>query len=81
MIAILGAFVMLIGIALVVDAVMTYFGGTSVGGYPSLVILIPLSTGAILLSIGIVSVYLSKMLNEVRDRPRYIFRDRSPKAD
>lgn len=75
MIAILGIIVILIGFILGIDAVITYFKGVAVGGYPSLVILITLSTGAILSSLGIISVYLSKMFNEVKNRPRYIIRD------
>ncbi|MCR4990773.1 MAG: glycosyltransferase family 2 protein [Lachnospiraceae bacterium] len=75
LIAILGVLVILIGLYMGVDAVITYFKGESVGGYPSLVILITLSTGAILSSLGIVSIYLSKVFNEVKNRPRFIFRE------
>ena len=75
LIMVLGIVVMLIGAWLGIDAVITYFEGKAVGGYPSLVILITLSTGAILTSLGIISVYLAKVFNEVKNRPRYIFRD------
>lgn len=75
LIAVLGIVVILIGVILGIDAIVTYFRGDAVGGYPSLVILITLSTGAILSSLGIISIYLSKMFNEVKNRPRYIFRD------
>ncbi|MCR4788261.1 MAG: glycosyltransferase family 2 protein [Lachnospiraceae bacterium] len=75
LITFLGVTVIIIGIILGIDAIVTYFMGDSVGGYPSLVILITLSTGAILSSLGIISVYLSKMFNEVKNRPRYIFKD------
>ena len=75
LIAFLGITVIIIGVILGIDAIVTYFKGNAVGGYPSLVILITLSTGAILLSLGIISVYMSKMFNEVKNRPRYIFRD------
>ena len=71
----LGILVILIGIGLGVDAIITYFKGMAVGGYPSLVILITLSTGAILSSMGVISVYMSKMFNEIKNRPRYIFRE------
>ena len=71
----LGLAVMLIGAFLGIDAIITYFEGKAVGGYPSLVILITLSTSAILTSLGIISIYLSKVFNEVKNRPRYIFRE------
>ena len=75
LIAFLGIVVIIIGVILGIDAIVTYFMGEAVGGYPSLIILITLSTGAILSSLGIISVYMSKMFNEVKNRPRYIFRD------
>ena len=75
LIAFLGIVVIIIGVILGIDAIVTYFMGEAVGGYPSLVILITLSTGAILSSLGIISVYMSKMFNEVKTRPRSIFRD------
>lgn len=75
LIAFLGVIVIIIGVILGIDAIVTYFMGEAVGGYPSLVILITLATGAILSSLGIISVYMSKMFNEVKNRPRYIFRD------
>jgi len=75
LISFMGIIVILIGVILGIDAIVTYFKGYSVGGYPSLVILITLSTGAILSSLGVISVYMSKMFNEVKNRPRYIFKD------
>lgn len=75
-IAFMGIIVMLIGIVLGIDAVITYFLGKAVGGYPSLIVLIVLATGAILLSLGIIAVYIAKMFQEIKNRPRYIIQDK-----
>lgn len=75
-IAVLGIIVLLVGIGLGIDAVISYFLGKAVGGYPSLVVLISLSTGAILLSLGIIAVYVAKMFQEIKNRPRYILQDK-----
>ncbi len=72
LIAIVGAVIILIGVALGIDAIISYFHGESVGGYPSLVILITLATGGIMLSLGIIAVYIAKMYAEIKGRPRYI---------
>ncbi len=72
LIGVVGAVIMLIGLGLGIDAVITYFKGIAVGGYPSLVILITLATGAIMLSLGIIAVYIARMYNEIKNRPRYI---------
>ena len=41
-------------------------------GWPSLIIAILFSTGLILLSIGIVGIYIGKILEQSKDRPLYI---------
>ena len=72
LISIVGTVILLIGIGLGIDAIISYANGESVGGYPSLVILITLATGGIMLSLGIIAVYIAKMYSEIKGRPRYI---------
>ncbi len=72
LIGLIGAVIMLIGLGLGIDAVITYVKGIAMEGYPSLVILITLATGAIMLSLGIIAVYIARMYNEIKNRPRYI---------
>ncbi len=75
LISVIGSVITLIGIGLGIDAIISYASGEAIGGYPSLVILIVLATGGIMLSLGIIAVYLAKMYEELKDRPRYIVRD------
>ncbi|MBP9996424.1 MAG: glycosyltransferase family 2 protein [Lachnospiraceae bacterium] len=74
-IAYLGIIIIMLGIGLGIDAVISYAHGNAIGGYPSLVILIVLATGAIMTSLGIIALYISKMYEELKNRPRYIVRD------
>ena len=74
-IAYVGILVLIIGVILGIDAIISYFLGKAVGGYPSLVILITFATGAILISLGIIAVYIAKIYQEVKNRPRYIIGD------
>lgn len=75
LISVIGAVITLIGIGLGIDAIISYASGEAIGGYPSLVILIVLATGSIMLSLGILAVYMAKMYEELKNRPRYIVRD------
>lgn len=43
-------------------------------GYTSIVVAILFSTGIIVLSLGLVGIYLEKIFNQIKDRPLYIVR-------
>lgn len=70
-----GAIVIIIGVILGIDAIISYFMNQAVGGYPSLVILILLATGAIMTSLGIIAIYIARMFEEIKGRPRYFIRE------
>lgn len=72
MIAVLGVIVILFGAVLGVDALVTHLNGTAQGGYPTLLFVILLSTGAIIFSLGIMSIYIAKIYEEIKGRPQYI---------
>lgn len=65
-----------IGIGLTVDAVVDYVRGDYVPGYPTIIILIVFATACVLMSIGIIGVYVAKIYDEIKERPQYIIRDR-----
>jgi hypothetical protein len=44
----------------------------SIPGWPSLTVIVLFFGGVQLLSIGVVSIYISKIYREVKDRPLYI---------
>lgn len=75
-ITILGFLFLIVGVILGIDAVVSFVRGIAVGGYPSLVLLIVISTGGIMLSLGIIGMYISKIYDEIKNRPQYIIRDR-----
>ena len=76
LIAYLGVLMILITLGLGIDAIVSYAKGISVGGYPSLVILITLTAGAIMCSLGVIGIYIAKIYEEIKNRPRYISADR-----
>lgn len=72
MIAVLGTIVILFGAVLGVDALISYVNGTAQGGYPTLLFVMVLTAGAIISSLGIMSVYIAKIYEEIKGRPQYI---------
>jgi hypothetical protein len=51
--------------------------GTSVMGWPSLMITVLFSTGAIVLTLGVLGLYIGRILIEVKMRPLYVVRRRT----
>lgn len=72
----IGVLFWIVGIFLTVDAVVDFFRGITAAGYPTLVILMVIATGCILVSIGIIGVYVAKIYDEIKGRPQYIVRER-----
>lgn len=71
-IGILFTFIALIAITLII---YNYFIQSFQPGWPSLISTILLSTGLILTSLGVLGIYIGKILNEVRNRPQYVIED------
>ena len=52
--------------------IFQYFLGGFQPGWPSIIVTILFSTGLILMSIGIVGIYIGKIFEQTKDRPLYI---------
>ncbi|MDD2972487.1 MAG: glycosyltransferase family 2 protein [Lachnospiraceae bacterium] len=76
LISVLGFLILGFGVALGVDAIVSYLRGTAQSGYPTIICMIVLATGGIMLSLGIVGTYIAKIYEQVKDRPQYIIGDR-----
>ncbi|MBP5442068.1 MAG: glycosyltransferase family 2 protein [Treponema sp.] len=67
-----GILFIIIAIGVVIDAIISYFKGNAAGGFPTLVILLLVGFGAVLISLGIIGVYIAQIYDEVKGRPQYI---------
>ncbi|MEG1847637.1 MAG: glycosyltransferase family 2 protein [Lachnospiraceae bacterium] len=76
-ITLVGGVIFLMGAGFGIDAVISYARGASAMGYPTLVFLLLLLTGGIMLSLGIVGIYIAKIYEQSKNRPQYIIRRRS----
>lgn len=75
-VTVIGILFLFIGFVWGVDAVVSFFRGKAVGGYPSLVLLIIIATGGIMVSLGIIGAYIAKIYDEIKNRPQYIIREK-----
>jgi dolichol-phosphate mannosyltransferase len=68
----LGFSFLVAAIALVFAILILYFIRGFAPGWPSLVVLILTCTGSILMSLGVLGIYIGKIFDQVRARPLYI---------
>lgn len=72
----IGILFFILGLYLAIDAIIDYINGSTVAGYPTLIVLFVVATACILLSVGIIGVYIAKIYDEIKQRPQYIIRDK-----
>ena len=73
--AVIGLIFLLFALVMSVQTLYNYFAGHAVSGI-STVILIQLITGAaVMISLGIIGIYISRIYSESKRRPRYIVSD------
>ncbi|MEO8382302.1 MAG: glycosyltransferase family 2 protein [Acidobacteriota bacterium] len=71
----LGSFFLLSAFAGALLVVILYFLHGFAQGWPSLVVLILVSTGSILISLGVLGIYVGKIFDQVRARPLYVIEE------
>ncbi|MGZ3827082.1 MAG: glycosyltransferase, partial [Bdellovibrio sp.] len=73
----LGAFCSIIAFALGILFILRYFTlGHIPSGWTSLSVTILFATGVILLNMGILGLYFSRMFDQVRARPTYLIKEK-----
>jgi dolichol-phosphate mannosyltransferase len=79
LVVLLGFLVALAGIVLALFEVVDYFvePHKSVAGYTSLAVLLLLLAGFIIVSIGVVGLYVGRIFEQVKDRPLFLIDDRA----
>lgn len=68
----LGVIFILIGLCITIDAIITWIHGTAASGFPTIIIVLFIGFGAIMLSLGIIGVYIAQIYDEIKGRPQYI---------
>lgn len=68
----LGALLMLVFLVVGIQTLVHWILGTAVAGFTTVILLLLLIGGSIMLALGIIGFYLSRMYDELKARPRYI---------
>ena len=62
----------LLAAAFGVDALISFIKGKAASGFPTLIFLVAVGIGGIMISLGIIGVYIAQIYDEVKGRPQYI---------
>lgn len=68
----MGAVFCVLAVALGIETLWNKFAGVAVGGFTTVIILLLIIGGLIMVNLGIIGVYLSKIYEETKARPRFI---------
>ena len=71
-VTITGLLCFICSVILMIYSLVQYFTGSAVEGYTTLLMVLLLVGSAMMISLGIIGYYISKIYEEVKRRPRYI---------
>lgn len=72
----IGAVFLVLGIATAIDAVISIFSGTSASGFPTIIFIILIGFGGVMISLGIIGIYIAQIYDEIKSRPQYLIREK-----
>ena len=75
LVTVLGGIMLLVSIVLGTIALVQKFSGRALGGFTTVILIQLFSSSIIMISLGIIGYYISKIYEEVKGRPRYIITD------
>lgn len=67
-----GALFLLFSVGLGIQTLVNWFSGTAADGFTTVILLILFSGGAMMISLGLIGIYIGRIFTEVKSRPRYI---------
>lgn len=67
-----GIFVFLLGVVIGIQTLVKFFMGHAVEGFTTVILLLLVIGSIIMISLGIIGYYISKIYEEVKGRPRYL---------
>lgn len=68
----LGGVLLIVSVILGIQTLVKYFTNRAVEGFTTVILLLLIIGGALMISLGIIGFYISKIYEEVKGRPRYI---------
>ena len=74
MVTLLGWIMLLASLALGIQSLYRYFSGTALEGFTTVILLQLIIGSVLMISLGIIGHYISRIYEEIKARPRYIIR-------
>lgn len=71
-VTIMGWILFIFGIGVAAEALYQYFKGTAATGFTTVILLQLITSGGIMVSLGIIGHYISKIYDEIKARPKYL---------
>ena len=83
LVTIIGVLLTIASIILGIQTLVRFFMGHSLAGFPTVILLLLLIGGSLMISLGIIGLYIAKIYDEVKNRPRFIISESTstPKMD
>lgn len=72
LVAVLGVITLLITVVVGIQTLVRFLTGNAVQGFTTVILLILLMSSILMISLGIIGYYLSKMFDELKARPKYL---------
>lgn len=77
MVTVAGVFIFIFALIMGAESLIRYFSGRSLEGFTTVILLILIIGSVVMMSLGIIGYYISKIYEEVKGRPRYIISRRT----
>ncbi len=71
-VSMLGILFFVFSVLLGTQTMYMYFSGRAVDGFTTVILLLLMTGAAILMGLGVIGIYLSRIFNELKARPRYV---------
>ncbi|NCC75231.1 MAG: glycosyltransferase [Clostridia bacterium] len=71
-VSVLGALMLFGSVLLAVQTLVNWFSGHAASGFTTVILLQLLIGGSLMLSLGLIGIYIARIFTEVKGRPRYI---------
>ncbi len=76
-----GAVMLLFAVILGIQSLVRYFSGHALEGFTTVILLILLIGSFVMISLGIIGIYIARIYDEVKARPRYLISGRTEEKD
>lgn len=80
-VSVLGGLLLAGSLALGVQTFVKWAQGTAAGGFTTVILLLLVIGGCIMLSLGLIGIYLARIFDQVKGRPRYVVSEDTRRRD